>query len=403
MGETMALRTGARDGPERREVVGPFGRKAIPLGRLFGIELGLDWSWLFIFLLITLSVSGRFAAEHEDWSALSVWGGALLASLLFFASILLHELGHSVTSQMLGLPVRSITLFLFGGLARLSGEPSRPRDLFLIGAAGPAVSVTLGMLFLAVSLLVPGSPSWAGVVGAVCSWLGLVNLVLAGFNLFPGYPLDGGQLLRATIWGITGSLEKATRVSATMGGVFASFLIGMGILAGLVGGDWLGGLWLVFIGWFLMTAAKASTTQVVLEKGLGAIRAEEVMNVSPPGLPAAETVAAAIEGPILHGGHRYLIALRDAQPVGLVTLHEVKRVPAAARGTTPLTEVMVPAEQMITIEPGTSLWEVLRTMDRENVNQVPVVQDGRLLGVVSREQLLRVVRNQMELGMELGN
>jgi len=383
---------------EPREIIGPFGRRAVPLGRVFGIDVGLDWSWLFIFLLITLSVSSRFAAEHEDWPAAAVWAGSLLASSLFFASILLHELGHSVTSQALGLPVRSITLFLFGGLARLSGEPSRPRDLFLIGAAGPAVSVALGMLFLLVGLVLPGASTWAQVLGTVCSWLGLVNLVLAGFNLFPGYPLDGGQLLRSIVWGATGSLEKATRASAAMGALFASFLIGMGILAGLVGGDWLGGLWLVFIGWFLMSAARASSTQVVLERELGAIRAEEVMNVSPPGIPADETVAAAIEGPILHGGHRYLIALAGHEPVGLVTLHEIKRVPAGARATTALSEIMVPAERLIAIEPGTSLWEVLKTMDRSNVNQVPVLKDGRLLGMVSRDQLLRVVRNQSELG-----
>jgi len=381
----------------RPELIGPFGRRAIRLGRVFGIEVGLDWSWLVIFLLITVSLSQQFAAAHEDWSRTVTLLGAVLASLLFFTSILLHELGHSVTSQAVGVPVRSITLFLFGGLASLDSEPKRPRDLFVVGAAGPAVSVALGGLFLVAGRLMPTSVVWGELLAAVFGWLGTINLILAGFNLFPGTPLDGGHLLRAVVWAWTGSAERATRVAAAMGVLFATGLIGMGFFISLLAGNLIGGLWLVFIGWFLMTAARRSTIQSELEHTLGAIRADEVMNTEPPTVQASDTVAALIAGPVLHQGRRYLLVEEPGQPAGLITLHEIKRVPAAERETTRARDIMLPAERIVTVAPDATLWEVLRRMGHENVNQVPVMTGDRLVGVISREQLVGIIKNQSEL------
>ena len=384
--------------PGERSLQGPFGRPALRLGRVLGIEVGLDFTWVFIFLLITLSLSRQLGAQHETWPAAARWAGALAASLLFFASILLHELGHSVTSNALGVPVRSITLFLFGGLASLSKEPERPRDEFLIGAAGPAVSVLLGLVFLLLSLLLPAEPLLSEVTAGVLAWLGWINLVLAGFNLFPGFPLDGGHLLRAAVWAWTGSLERATRVAAGMGALFATGLIGLGILIAIPGGNLLGGLWLVFIGWFVLSAARGSTTQMVLERGLSLLRVREVVDSDPPTVSRAASVADVIAGPVLKQGQRWLLVRDHEGPVGLVTLHEIKSVPEELRANTPIGQVMRPRSQLVTVRLDATLWQALKTLQEAGVNQLPVLDaEGRFAGMLSRERLLAVVRNQLEL------
>jgi len=384
--------------PGERSLQGPFGRPALRLGRVLGIEVGLDFTWVFIFLLITLSLSRQLGAQHETWPAAARWAGALAASLLFFASILLHELGHSVTSNALGVPVRSITLFLFGGLASLSKEPERPRDEFLIGAAGPVVSVLLGLVFLLLSLLLPAEPLLSEVTAGVLAWLGWINLVLAGFNLFPGFPLDGGHLLRAAVWAWTGSLERATRVAAGMGALFATGLIGLGILIAIPGGNLLGGLWLVFIGWFVLSAARGSTTQMVLERGLSLLRVREVVDSDPPTVSRAASVADVIAGPVLKQGQRWLLVRDHEGPVGLVTLHEIKSVPEELRANTPIGQVMRPRSQLVTVRLDATLWQALKTLQEAGVNQLPVLDaEGRFAGMLSRERLLAVVRNQLEL------
>jgi Zn-dependent protease/predicted transcriptional regulator len=389
--------------PRSQTLRGPFGRPALRLGRVLGIEVGLDFTWIFIFLLITLSLAQKLGADHETWPVAARWGGALAASLLFFASILLHELGHSVTSNALGVPVRSITLFLFGGVASLSKEPERPRDAFLIGAAGPAVSVLLGLAFLLLWAALPAQPLTLGVAADVCLLLGQANLVLAVFNLFPGFPLDGGHLLRAAVWAWTGSLERATRVAAAMGALFAMGLIGLGILIAIPGGNLLGGLWLVFIGWFVLSAARGSTAQVVLERGLSALSVGEVVDTDPPMVSRASSVADVIAGPVLKQGLRWVLVRDHEGPVGLVTLHEIKAVPEAERANTPIGQVMRPRARLVTVQLDATLWQALKTLQEAGVNQLPVLDaEGRFVGMLSRERLLGVVRNQLELSGQGG-
>jgi Zn-dependent protease len=308
-----------------------------------------------------------------------------------------------VTSNALGVPVRSITLFLFGGLASLSKEPERPRDEFLIGAAGPAVSVLLGVAFGLLSLLMPEGPLVGQVAAEVFGWLGWINLVLAVFNLFPGFPLDGGHLLRAAVWAWTGSIERATRVAAGMGVVFAMGLIGLGILIAIPGGNLLGGLWLVFIGWFVLSAARGSTTQMVLERGLSGLSVREVVDPDPPMVTRAASVADVIAGPVLKQGLRWVLVRDHEGPVGLVTLHEIKAVPEAERANTPIGQVMRPRSRLVTVRLDTTLWQALKTLQEAGVNQLPVLDpEGRFAGMLSRERLLGVVRNQLELSGQGG-
>lgn len=382
-------------------LVGPFGSPALRVGRFFGIDVGVDASWIFIFLLITISLSQMFLSQHADWPASFAWAAAIVTSVVFFLSILLHEFGHSLTSNALGLPVRSITLFLFGGLASLSGEPERPRDEFLIGAAGPLVSILLGGLFYGLGLLVPGDPILAELARSVLLWLGTINLILAAFNLFPGFPLDGGHLLRAALWHWTGDFGRSTRIASGAGSIFALALIGVGVLTGLFTGNLFGGLWYVLIGWFLLSAARRTTSQVALEAQLGKSRVGDAMapleRSLVPSVEGSETVAEVIEGPVLHQGRRFILVEERGEPVGLVTLEDIKRVPPAERRSTPVASIMVPRSELVTTTPDSTLLDAMKRMEEAGVNQLPVVEDGRVAGVLSREQLLGVLRARMEL------
>jgi len=396
----MADATATSDASARRPpLMGPFGRKAVRVGRILNIEVGFDLSWLFIFALVTVGLSTKFGAEHEEWSRIETWGAGLGASLIFFLSILLHELGHSVTSNRLGLPVRSITLFIFGGLATLSGKPERPRDEFLIGVAGPAVSVALGGIFYGIAAVIPETARAGELLVAIFSWLGFVNIVLAAFNLYPGHPLDGGHLLRAIVWAISGNERLGTAVASALGSAFAMFLMGAGAISILLLGS-LGGFWLVLIGWFLMRASRGTLLQEVLEERLGRVTAREAMADHCPRVAGDETVEELIAGPILQQGLRHFCVEEHDELTGLITLNEVKSVAAEERATTRIASVMVPRTQLATIEADDSLWNALRRMDDLRVNQLPVVSAGRLIGLLTREQLVRVIRNQMDIGQD---
>jgi Zn-dependent protease/CBS domain-containing protein len=365
-----------------------------------GIGVYLDHTWLLIFLLVTLSVGLQLREALEGWSGFVTWGAAAAASVLFFVSILLHELGHSLVAQRLGVRVKSITLFVFGGLAELESEPRRPRDEFLIALAGPLVSVTLGLAFRLGGNLLSGWGDGAAVAAETASWLGRINLLLAAFNLVPGFPLDGGRAFRGIMWAVTGSFEKATAAAATTGSYFAYFLIGLGLLAALLGGDLLGGLWLVFIGWFLLSAARAAVGGMVFERILEALSAVEVMEpVRNACVSGSASVEELVGDAVLRRGMRtFYVIDRDGELRGLVTLRELARVPVEERRARRVCEIAIPAEQLAVLAPDDDGWVALRRMAERNVNQLPVVDEGRLLGAVTRERLIALVQAQLMFG-----
>lgn len=387
---------GPKSETSRQPLRGPFGGRAIYLGRVFNIDIGLDYSWIVIFLLVTYSLAQQIGSVG-DWSRGLVWTGAVTASLLFFGSILLHELGHSVTSNALGIPIHSITLFIFGGVARLSREPDRPGEEFLIAVAGPAVSLVLGVLFLLVSRYIPVEPATAGVLREVFSRVGAVNLVILIFNCIPGFPLDGGRVLRSALWAATGDYQLSTRIAAAGGSVFAYVLIIGGITLALLGGAVLNGLWMAFIGWFLLNIARSSVTQMVFKDSLSQISVGEIFDRDCERVAGAMSVAQLVEGPILRQGLRTFFVETHGTLIGLVTLHEVKQVPVNEREVTPLQAIAAPVDALHSVAPTDTLWTALTKMDGEHVNQLPVIESGALQGVLTRESLLGVVRNQMEL------
>jgi Zn-dependent protease/CBS domain-containing protein len=382
-------------------------RGGILLGRLFGIDFVADWSLLLIFLLISFSLgAGVFPAWHPDWSPALSWAVALAAATLFFVSLAAHELAHALVGRRVGVEVRRITLFMFGGMAQMEREPPSWSAELVMALAGPLTSLVLGFLFLALSAMVAGPieidperprDAVAALVPAasLLLWLGPVNIVLAIFNLVPAFPLDGGRVLRAVLWARTGSLVTATRHAATAGQWFAWLLIGTGVAMMLgVRVPWLGtgfmpGTWLAFIGWFLGNAAMTSYRQVLVQAAFVDVPVSRLMQTHVVGVGPGTSVEALIDETMMTSGQRAFPVERDGLLVGMVSLSDLHRVPRGAWPDLVVEEVMRSARDLATVAPGQSVTEAMALLTGRDVNQLPVVDEGRLVGLLRREDLLK--------------
>lgn len=298
-------------------------RNAIRLGKILGIEIGLDYSWFIIFFLVTWSLAGEyFPRLHPGWSGATYWVMAAVTALLFFASVVAHELAHSLVSQAHGVPVRSITLFIFGGAAHISQEPRSTRAEFLMALAGPATSLAIAALFGLLWLISqPVTPQ----IHALAGWLAWINVALGLFNLIPGFPLDGGRVFRAIVWGLTGNLRRATVLASRLGQLIAFGFIAWGIVQ-VFAGRWANGLWIAFIGWFLQNAATASYRQLALDELLAGHTAREVMMADCPHVPRRLTLDVLVDQVILPSGRRCFPVVEGGQMYGLITLQNIKKV-----------------------------------------------------------------------------
>ncbi len=367
----------------------------VRLGRILGIPVGLHWTWFLIFGLVSWSLAlGYFPTEYPNLSAAAYWALGAVTSLLFFGSVLLHELGHSVVALRHQIPVRDVTLFIFGGVAQIEQEPQTPGAEFRIAIAGPLTSLGLAGVFGGLWWLDRMIPYLA----APSIWLMRINLILAAFNLIPGFPLDGGRVLRAAAWKLSGNFYRATQIAAASGQIVAFGFIGLGIFT-MVGGNFFNGLWLAAIGWFLQNAAAASHAQVNLQQLLRGVTAAQVMTRECTRIPRQTTLQQLVEEQVLTGGRRCFFVAEDERLLGLLTLTDVARVPRAGWVETTAGQVMVPWERTIRVQPGTMLLAALKAMDDANVNQVPVVEGERMVGMLSREQVLHYIRTRAELGM----
>jgi Zn-dependent protease/CBS domain-containing protein len=369
--------------------------QSVRLTTIRGIEVGLHYSWFIIFFLITFSLTTRFASEHPHWTTVEHYTVAIATSLLFFGSIFLHELAHSFVALAKGIHVRSITLFAFGGVAQIGREPDRPLTEFQIAVAGPIASALLAVGFWLVSSLAGDQFEHVAALGG---WLASINMMLAIFNLVPGFPLDGGRILRAVLWHGTGSFSKATRIAAGSGQIIGYGLIVGGIWTGLVTGNWFSGLWLAFIGWFLRNAAQESVLQMSVRSALGGLVAEDIMARDCPTVPGQLSLADLVQEHFLRMGRRCFLVSRNGRLEGLITLHQVKAIPQERWNDSVVAEAMTPIDRLRAVAPETPITEVLRVMEQHDVNQVPVTQDGRLLGMITRDHLLRVLYANLELG-----
>ena len=374
-------------------------RNSIRLGEIFGIEIGVDVSWFFVFILVTFSLASHYLMVQREWSAELRWSLAVVTSLLFFASVLAHELAHSLVSKAQGVPVPRITLFIFGGAAQISAEPRRARDEFLMALAGPLTSLVLaagfGIVWLATRAAGPtGTVGLA--VNAVAGWLASINATLAIFNLLPGFPLDGGRILRAIVWGVTNNLRLATQV-AVGGGVLMSWLL---ILAGFwqaFSGNWADGLWMAFIGWFVQSAAIQEGQVTVVNDLLKGHTAREVLMTDCPHVLKQLSLDVFVENVALPSGRRCFPVMEGDKLLGLVTLHQIQNVPRGKWQTTRVAEVMIPFERLVRARLDEDLTKVLEEMARADVNQMPVVDDGKFLGMVTRGNILALLRSMPNL------
>lgn len=369
-------------------------RSQIKLGRIFGIPIGLHYSWFLIALLIVFSLSAQFRTSNAGWSEGLILASAIGTAILFFVSLLLHELAHSLVATANGLPVREITLFALGGVSQIEKNPASAKIEFWMAFVGPLTSAVIGVLCLVAARAIGGAASdpWM----AVLLWLGYINLALAGFNLLPGYPLDGGRVLRAIIWWNTGDADRSTRAAAKVGQVVAFAFIAIGI-ARFFGGAGIGGLWIAFIGWFLLQASRESYMQVGLASALAGVRVADVMTRDCPIVDGWLNIQNFVEQELLRTGRRCFIVMEKDQVAGLVTPHEIKQIARAQWPFKTLHDIMRPTEDMRSISPGASLTSALELMSREDFNQLPVVSNGHVEGVLSRAQVLSYLQTHAEL------
>jgi Zn-dependent protease/CBS domain-containing protein len=389
-------------------------RSGFRLGRIFGINIDLDWSWVFIFLLVTWNLAaGVFPSLHPNWGPVLNWSVGLAASVLFFGSVLAHELAHSLVAIARGLPVRRITLFMFGGVSNIEREPPSPATEFLIAIVGPLTSVILGAIFLFLGSAVADgqrlalrNPAQAlaqlGPVATLLLWLGPINIVLGVFNLIPGFPLDGGRVLRSILWAVTDNLRQATRWAAWVGQVVAWGFIAAGIamIFGVrlpfFGTGFFSGLWLAFIGWFLNHAAIQSYQQVVIQDMLEGVPVARLMRANAPTVSPHLRVSQLVDDYVMRTDERAFPVVEGERLVGLVCLEDVRKIPRDAWATTPVNQIMTPTEQLDLVTPREDATEAFDKLARRDVRQMPVVQDGRLVGMLRRRDILRWLHLQSE-------
>ena len=366
------------------------------LGRIFGIPLRLHYTWFLIFVLMTFTLVAYLPIPevYPLWQRIVA---GVVASLLFFTSIVVHELAHSFVAVRNSIPVRSITLFVFGGVSQITKEASRPNIELLVAIVGPLASVMIAGIFHGAYLvLIDGG---AFLAAMLARWLAFINGLMAIFNLIPGFPLDGGRVLRSIIWMVSGNYSRATRIATLTGRVIAYLFIVGGIVVAFVTHEWFTGLWLAFIGWFLENAAASSYREVLQRDALRNFTARDVMITSNPFLSRRLTVEQLVLDCVLSAGRHTFIVAEEGRLEGMVTLHNIKSVPRERWGDTLVEEIMIPADKLKIAHPEQRALSLLDQMDEEDVNQIPVVEKGAVIGMVARSSLIHFLRTRAELGI----
>jgi Zn-dependent protease/CBS domain-containing protein len=365
---------------------------------LAGIDLAIHPSWLVIAFLVTYSLAeSQFPRQYPGWTSGQYWGIAAATAVLFFASVLAHELSHALVARRFGLKVDGITLFIFGGATTIDTDSRTPREEALIAVAGPATSLGIGVLFILADAFL-AQPQ----IGALVGWLGVINIALGAFNLIPGFPMDGGRVLRAFLWRIRGDRLVATRNAANVGRGVAYLLIALGVFLALRPGGLFSGLWLALIGWFLSNAAESTAVQAGVERSLRGVRVRDAMDDAPPAVSPNESIADLVAERRLRGEDRsFLVRHDDGGLAGLITLHDVRRLPREQWPDARVTDVMTRYADLATIGPDAGLSDALRLLEERQVGQLPVVEAGGRtpLGLVTRGGILRLIDARMKLGL----
>ncbi len=367
------------------------------IGKIAGIDIDIHVSWIIILVLLTVSLAtGWFPQLYRGWSTATYWLIALFSSLLLFVSVLLHELAHSLVARRRGLPVKSITLFIFGGVSNIEQEPKSPGIEFQMAFVGPLTSLVIGFVCFLLQLPLRGSNS---PLEGILFYLAVTNVLLAVFNLIPGFPLDGGRVLRSIVWRLTGNQRQATWVASLTGQVVAYLLILLGIWI-FFAGDILDGIWFGFIGWFLLSAAQSANAQGMLTSVLRGVTVGEVMNPKPTTVPADISLQHLVDAYFLPAGLHYVLVMQADHLVGLITLSDIRHIPRDQWGQVPVSTAMMPLSRLHVATPQQSLSDVLPFIAGRDVNQLPVVENGALVGVLSRDAIVHYLEVRRSLGVE---
>lgn len=367
---------------------------AFQIARIGGIRIEIHPSWLLIVALVSYTLAeGWFPSEYDHWSTAAYWAVGIAAAILLFVTVLIHELAHAAVAIRRGLPVPKITLFIFGGVSELSHQPRSAGEEFQIAAAGPATSI----LIAAVSAL--GAWSIGGTnekLEGILWYLATVNLLLGVFNVVPGFPLDGGRVLRSIAWKRTHSFRRATRIAGGVGELVGYGLMTLGLFL-LFAGFVFDGVWFMFIGWFLLGAARGETQGMQLEAILARVTARDVMHTELPTIRPGDSILTLVEEHMIARGERAVVVANDGAVLGMVDVRDVHRTPRDQWPQTPVQAVMTPRERVPTVETGTRALDVLMLLASKGLEQVPVLDEGRMVGLISRRELVDRVHLAEEL------
>jgi len=370
----------------------------IRLGRLLGIPVSVDISWFVIFALIVFTLAQYYFPQfYPGLSPVMNWFAGLVAALLLFASVLLHELMHSVVARRNNIDIGGITLFIFGGVSRLREEPSTPASELKMALAGPATSFALALVFW-LAMVIGGTAIFGPVGLAILQYLAGINVMLAVFNMLPGFPLDGGRVFRAILWGTLNDLDRATRYASWVGQGLGYLFMVLGFTMMLFG-NFVSGLWLVFIGWFLSNTAQQSYQQVVLRRalsgvGVGSIMTQEFPHINPE-MPLDEFV----HDYLLRYDHSAFPIIDGEDLIGIVTVSEVRDVPREQWHTTTVRQVARPPEEERKIDEYDDAFDALMQMAGGHTRRLLVMHDGKLKGMVTEDSIINIVRRKLQLGI----
>lgn len=384
------------------------------LGKVRGIDIQVSWSWLLISALVSWSLSMTFGQIHPEWSTQMRWGMALLAALLFFLSVLAHELAHSLAALARGVPVFNITLFMFGGVSNMQREPSSPAEELVITIVGPLTSLFLGAGCLVIgaggtvanagSLTAPAILSQLEPLSTTLAWLGSVNLLIGFFNLIPAFPLDGGRIIRSLLWAMTKNIRKSTRWAAWLGQAIAWVLVISGIVmlfgaqVPLLGGGLFNGIWLIFIGAFLNNAAMMGYRQTVMEDRLAAISVRSVMQTSVPIIPSEASLGELLHRHLAQPEGQTMFVTKGQDVVGMVAMKDVKKSLPDDWPTTTVGDIMTPMSALQYVTADEDVAEALDCLQRCELRQVPVMFDNRIVGLLHRKDVNRLLQLQSQVG-----
>lgn len=373
-------------------------KSQIKLGTVFGVELGLHYSWIVIALLIAFSLAAQFHAVNQGWSEAVIWSTAILTGLLFFACLFAHELSHALVARARGLPIHKITLFLLGGVAQMEKEAADPKTEFWMAIVGPITSAVLGVILLGLARLAGwtagSNPMTPG--AALLVWLGYINLALAAFNMIPGFPLDGGRVLRAILWWAMGKVERSTRAAARIGQVIAALFIAFGVFRFFQGAG-LGGLWLAFIGWFLLQASSATYLQVRTGTLLRDLQVKDLMSTDYETVSPGMSIQEFVNQRLMVTGRRCFLVMQNGELMGMITPNEIRGINPSLWQSKRVDDLMRPVNQIHFVSPDMPAMDALEIMSREDVHQLPVMSSGHVEGIVTRAHVFEILKARSEL------